>query len=75
MPIYEYECEECGAVSEVLVKNTQAQSEVMCSSCHSAKVTRLISAPGAVMSKSSHAAAPMSCPNMNSCGASCPHKH
>ena len=69
MPIYEYRCEECGAVSEVLVRNTQRPVEVVCSTCESTKVSRIISIPGAVMTKSS---AP-------SCGvdasAGCPHAH
>ena len=72
MPIYEYQCEECGAVSEVLVRNTQNTASVVCSACQSSKVSRLISVPGAVMTKGSASTdvAPISCPNVNTCGAS-----
>jgi len=75
MPIYEYRCEECGVISDILVRNTQAQASVVCSSCKSTKVSRLISAPGAVMVKGSgmpQGAAPMMCPNRDKCGMQCP---
>jgi putative FmdB family regulatory protein len=78
MPIYEYKCDECGAVSEVLVKNTANQLTVVCSSCQSSNVTRLISAPAAVRIKGSGYSAdipPINCPNVNKCGvpsSSCP---
>ena len=77
MPIYEYKCNDCGTVSDILVKNTENQSPVNCPDCNSSNINKLISAPGAVMSKgSSHAdVPPISCPNVNRCGvspSSCP---
>lgn len=41
MPIYEYKCEECGAVSEHLVKNDQVK--VVCKECDSSDLKRMIS--------------------------------
>jgi putative FmdB family regulatory protein len=74
MPIYEYKCDDCGSVSEVLVRNTQNPGIVVCSDCHSDNVSRLVSVPGAVMTKGSSAASanvpPINCPNINTCGAS-----
>jgi putative FmdB family regulatory protein len=41
MPIYEFECEECGERFEELVASTEAA--VVCSACGSARTRRLIS--------------------------------
>jgi putative FmdB family regulatory protein len=60
MPIYEYKCEDCGEVTEVLVRNTQAQVNVECKSCKSNDVSRIISAPGAVRVKGGSQAVPPS---------------
>ncbi len=81
MPIYEYKCNDCGAVSEILVKNTGTQRESECPGCGSVKMEKLISAPGAVFSKGGgfHGdlsdVPPVSCPNRDRCGVpggSCP---
>jgi putative FmdB family regulatory protein len=42
MPIYEFECEECGKVFEELVLGSNA-SNVKCKNCGSQKVRKLIS--------------------------------
>ncbi|MDL1959446.1 MAG: zinc ribbon domain-containing protein [Deltaproteobacteria bacterium] len=41
MPIYEYRCEACGNIIEMLVFSSQ--SEVKCPSCGSKNLTKLIS--------------------------------
>ena len=51
MPIYEYKCEDCGKVSEILVKNRARESEVLCPECQAGNLKKLISIPGAVMTK------------------------
>jgi putative FmdB family regulatory protein len=43
MPIYEYKCNECGEVQEVLHKNVQNIETVNCIKCGSEDLTRLIS--------------------------------
>jgi len=74
MPIYEYKCGDCGSVSEILVRNTQNPAPVVCSNCQSDNVSRLISIPGAVMTKGSSKTSvdvpPINCPNVNTCGIS-----
>ncbi|MCU0288051.1 MAG: zinc ribbon domain-containing protein [Acidobacteria bacterium] len=75
MPIYEYRCNQCGKTSEILVKNINAG--VVCPTCASPDLVKLISEPGAVMAKgsssSSNDAAPV-CPNRHRCGVpGCPH--
>jgi putative FmdB family regulatory protein len=49
MPIYEYKCNECGKVLEVLHKSLQAVESVKCSNCGSEDLTRLISAANVYM--------------------------
>ncbi|NQT81399.1 zinc ribbon domain-containing protein [bacterium] len=44
MPIYEYRCEECGAVTEFLQRTIAVPEKVICENCGSDKVTRLLSA-------------------------------
>lgn len=73
MPIYEYECNRCGEKSEILLKSMSA--EAACPHCDSPDLTKLISVPGAVMSKGSTRAVdvPATCPNRDRCGVdSCP---
>ena len=44
MPIYEYRCEECGAVTEFLQRSIVVSEKVMCENCGSDKVVKLLSA-------------------------------
>ncbi|RPJ07072.1 MAG: zinc ribbon domain-containing protein, partial [Deltaproteobacteria bacterium] len=45
MPIFEYRCQDCGAVFEILTLSGPAgQEKVRCSVCASGKVAKLISA-------------------------------
>lgn len=54
MPIYEYECEDCGKVSEVLHKKINAKERPACPSCGSKRLAKLISIPSvSVKSESS----------------------
>jgi putative FmdB family regulatory protein len=43
MPLYEYQCDDCGTRFEELTG--QAESEVRCTSCRSLKTRRLVCAP------------------------------
>ena len=77
MPIYEYKCQDCGTISEILVRNTENRRSLNCPDCNSSNMNKLVSAPGAVMSKGSPSAdvPPINCPNANTCGvspSSCP---
>ena len=53
MPIYEYKCQTCGRIFDLLVR-TEAQAETPhCKHCDSPALKRLVSRPGLVRSKSS----------------------
>ena len=53
MPIYEYKCNSCGEVQEVLHKSMGKIESVKCSSCGSDDLTRLISVASVSMGGSS----------------------
>jgi len=44
MPIFEYKCNDCGGVFELLKTTSEDNKEVRCSKCGSENVTKLISA-------------------------------
>ncbi len=72
MPIYEYKCNACGNTSEILHKSTTIK-EVVCPDCRSDNMEKLISAPGAVMTKGPAPQMPAACPKSQQCGqSSCP---
>lgn len=75
MPIYEYRCNRCGEISEILLKSMNAKA--VCPMCDSGDLTKLISEPAAVMAKGSSSSstddAPV-CPNRHMCRMpGCPH--
>jgi putative FmdB family regulatory protein len=45
MPIYEYECDDCGERFEVWFRRADVTREVVCEACESTKVARRMSAP------------------------------
>ncbi len=72
MPIYEYKCNQCGSYSEILHKTSKVTT-VTCPQCQSNEMEKLISAPGALITKGGSSDAPPPCPNRNRCGAQgCP---
>jgi putative FmdB family regulatory protein len=44
MPIFEYECHECGHVFEVFTKRAGIEEALVCRKCGSTKVDRVLSA-------------------------------
>ena len=66
MPLIEYECKECGAVSEILVRSSKARPR--CTSCGSRKLQKQWSA-FAAQSKAGPAenACCPTCPSERSC--------
>lgn len=52
MPIYEYRCEACGAISSVFLPLSEHEKEIHCASC-GAVARRIISRPSVHLSKTS----------------------
>lgn len=44
MPLYEYQCDECGSELELLIRGAETPA---CSSCGSKKLTKKLSVPAA----------------------------
>ncbi len=63
MPIYEYQCQECGDEFELFVVNQRAADAATCPKCHSAKIQKKFSAFAASVGKRTGAPAssPASC--------------
>jgi len=53
MPIYEYQCEECGKISEFLLIRTDEKSIPQCKRCKSKKMTRVLSRVRVIRSEES----------------------
>lgn len=45
MPVYEYKCQECGRVFELLVHSFRGGENLKCPGCGSYKLDRMLSAP------------------------------
>ena len=45
MPIFEFQCEKCGATLEVLWRSEDRQSDLRCPECQHDKLTKVISRP------------------------------
>ncbi len=44
MPIYEYKCNDCGNIFEILTTSSDDAEKIQCSKCKSEKVNKVISA-------------------------------
>jgi len=45
MPIYEYQCENCGKRTEILHKRLEEKEPIICPNCGSTEMKKLISLP------------------------------
>ena len=52
MPIYEFQCQDCGFISEKLLIGGESTEDIHCGRCGSVRVDRILSAPS-FLSKSS----------------------
>ena len=51
MPIYQYQCQQCGEVSEFLLRSSVEGEAPACPSCGSRNLKKLISAPALLRNK------------------------
>jgi putative FmdB family regulatory protein len=72
MPVYDYKCQQCGAVFEKLLRSLAAVDSVKCEKCGSAKVKKLVSCCAISSGRKSESAG--SSKSSQSCG-SCAHTH
>lgn len=67
MPIYEYKCEDCNKITEIFLKSKENKETPVCKHCGSKKLTKQISAPGAVIMGSSHPKGTTCCGRIERC--------
>ncbi|MGD8537732.1 MAG: zinc ribbon domain-containing protein [Candidatus Aminicenantes bacterium] len=67
MPIYEFKCQDCGAITEFYFRTRKDNIDLVCQQCHSKQLTKIISTPGAVYLKSSAAAGLTCCGSAERC--------
>jgi putative FmdB family regulatory protein len=66
MPIYEYECGDCGKTSEYLIRNTSAIGALECPSCKSTNLKRVVSVPS-IIHESEHESGHTCCGRTERC--------
>ena len=72
MPIYDYQCKQCGTTYDIFHKVREVPEDVVCPSCRSRESSRLISAPNLAMGHGAVADAPPSCSTEGGCcGGAC----
>ncbi len=69
MPIYEFKCQDCGKISEILVFSSENQIE--CPECNSNNLKKLMSATSSLTGSSGHK---LPGPNDTGCCGSRPHE-
>ncbi|MEA3408310.1 MAG: zinc ribbon domain-containing protein [Chloroflexota bacterium] len=63
MPIYEYQCEECGHNFEKLIRSMSSTPDIECPKCHSANCKKAISLFGTSSSGSAGSSAAACAPS------------
>jgi putative FmdB family regulatory protein len=57
MPLYEYQCKQCGKTTEFLENTNQTQAKHKCPACNSNQMVKLLSMPAGVIIKKGNATA------------------
>jgi len=69
MPIYEYCCQDCGAITEFLQKRIDVPEKVACEQCGSERLAKLLSAANVSVSEGRHAPGKTCCGRHSRCDA------
>jgi putative FmdB family regulatory protein len=74
MPVYEYECERCGAKTELLRPMREMDKKASCGKCGSTKTRRAQSvfSPGSGSAGENSGPMPGACAHCHEAGGSCP---
>ncbi|KPK75523.1 MAG: hypothetical protein AMJ89_04345 [candidate division Zixibacteria bacterium SM23_73] len=67
MPIYEYRCEDCGKVSEILQRGPKQEEPLVCPNCGSNRMRKLISSPASIIMGNSSAKGTTCCGREERC--------
>ena len=72
MPIFEYRCTDCDAVTEVLVRTPTDEENVTCESCGGSKVHKMLSAAAVAVKGGADGRSPDCGREARCCGRSAP---
>jgi putative FmdB family regulatory protein len=67
MPIYEYRCEACGKITDILLLKNSDRESIVCKHCGSRKLKKLVSKPAAVIIGNSHPKGTTCCGRTDRC--------
>jgi putative FmdB family regulatory protein len=70
MPIYEYKCNDCDHIFEIITTSSKADEKVQCSKCKSEKVNKLMSAGSFRLNSGSSLPSAPSVPSLGCAGKS-----
>ncbi|MCP4343844.1 MAG: zinc ribbon domain-containing protein [Desulfobulbaceae bacterium] len=70
MPIYEYKCNSCDHIFEILTTSSKADENVQCSKCKSEKVNKIMSAGSFRLNSGSSLPSAPSAPSLGCAGKS-----
>ena len=70
MPIYEYKCNDCEQIFEILTTSIKADEKVKCSKCKSEKVSKVMSAGSFRLNSDSTLPSAPSAPSLGCAGKS-----
>ena len=71
MPIFDYQCNDCGKIYDVYHKGKELVEDIVCPSCGATSYKKLISAPMVSMGSTSSSDSSSSCDTGSCCGGSC----
>ncbi|MGB6865958.1 MAG: FmdB family zinc ribbon protein [Candidatus Aminicenantaceae bacterium] len=69
LPIYEFECQDCGKTTEFFFRATQDNVDLLCSQCHSTKLLKIFSAPATVINRQTSSGGLTCCGSTERCDA------
>jgi putative FmdB family regulatory protein len=75
MPLYDFECKECGEKSEILIRTSLEKELPACSKCGSKNLVRLISAPNIAKEHAAASAGTRCGKGTTCCGSATPCEH
>jgi putative FmdB family regulatory protein len=67
MPIYEYRCENCGKITEVLQKRMDLEEQLKCFNCGSKQLKKMISVPAVMIKQKSSSNGRTCCGRIERC--------
>lgn len=72
MPLYEYRCQECDAISQFFIRRPSDEENAWCQECGSSAVEKMFSTPAVPVINAANASAPSCGKEARCCGRETP---